>query len=204
MLHVLPYTFYMFYHTRFYICYHTRFYMFYCTSFYTFHIAWFTCSSREIHDMWHFIWNTFWENNCLIRFSKKSDISCRWRLLQALAHIDRMLHVNHAQDCVWEQYVHTDSFTFHTEFLKENDQNSTWKSLHVSHNIVYNKICHKYIHIMGWKDWNSKEIATCWNLASFSMQLQRTAWNVDFIWNRFLVTFNTISYTNATWNLTME
>ena len=89
--------FYMFYSTYFYIFYCTCFYMFYHTRFHTFHIAWFTCSSREMHDIWHFIWNTFWANNCLIRFSKKSDISCRWRLLQALAHIDRMLHVNHAR-----------------------------------------------------------------------------------------------------------
>ena len=36
-------------------------------------------------------------------------------------------------------------------YLTENDQNSTRKSLHVSDNIVYSKICHKYIHIMGEK-----------------------------------------------------
>ena len=37
------------------------------------------------------------------------------------------------------------------QFLKGNYQNSTWKSLHMSCNIVYNKICHKYIHIWGEK-----------------------------------------------------
>ena len=30
----------------------------------------------------------------------------------------------------------------------------------MSHNIVYSKICHKYIHIMEWKDHTRKEIAT--------------------------------------------
>ena len=53
-----------------------------------------------------------------------------------------------------------------TQFLKENHQNSTWKSLHVSHNIVCSQICHKHIHIMGWKDQASKEIATCGKFVS--------------------------------------
>ena len=53
-----------------------------------------------------------------------------------------------------------------TQFLKENPQNSTWKSLHVSHNIVCSQICHKHIHIMGWKDQASKEIATCGKFVS--------------------------------------
>ena len=48
-----------------------------------------------------------------------------------------------------------------TQFLTQNDQNSTRKSLHVSDNMVYSQICHKYIHIMGRKDQTSKEIATC-------------------------------------------
>ena len=45
-----------------------------------------------------------------------------------------------------------------TQFLKENHQNSTWKSLHVSHKSNCHgvkrcsQICHKHIHIMGWKD----------------------------------------------------
>ena len=62
-----------------------------------------------------------------------------------------------------------------TQFLKKNDQNSTWKSLHMSHNIVYRQISHKYIHIMGWKDQTSKEIATCWNLASLSSCCEQAA-----------------------------
>ena len=53
-----------------------------------------------------------------------------------------------------------------TEFLKENDQNSTWKSLHVSHNILYSQICHKHIHIMAWKDQKRKEITTCGKFVS--------------------------------------
>ena len=48
-----------------------------------------------------------------------------------------------------------------TQFLTQNHQNSTRKSLHVSDNMVYSQICHKYIPIMGWKDQISKEIATC-------------------------------------------
>ena len=78
--------------------------------------AWFMYSYREMHDMWLFIWNTLWANYCLLRFSKNWDISCRWRLveIQALALIDRMLHVNRARDHVGEPYIPTDSFTFHT------------------------------------------------------------------------------------------
>ena len=53
-----------------------------------------------------------------------------------------------------------------TQFLTQNDQISTWKSLHLSYNIVYSQICHKYIHIMGWKDQISREIATWQNFAS--------------------------------------
>ena len=37
---------------------------------------------------------------------------------------------------------------------------------HLSNNIVYSEICHKYIHIMGWKDQIRKEIATCQNFGS--------------------------------------
>ena len=55
-----------------------------------------------------------------------------------------------------------------TQFLKEDHQNSTWKSLHVSHNIVCSQICHKHIHIMGWKDQASKEIVACWMFVSLS------------------------------------
>ena len=53
-----------------------------------------------------------------------------------------------------------------TQFFTENHQNSTRKSLHVSDNMVYSQICHKYIHIMGGKDQTSKEIATCLNSVS--------------------------------------
>ena len=70
---------------------------------------------------------------------------------------NKILHVNRAG----EPHINPDSFTFHTQFvtqfLKVNDQNSTWKSLHMSHNIVYNKICHKHIHIMAWKDQKEKK-----------------------------------------------
>ena len=96
-----------------------------------------------------------------------------------------MLHINHA----WEPHINKDSQTeccmstihhteccmltmrgshtlikicsYLTQFLKENHQNSTWESLHVSHNIVYSQICHKHNQIMGWKDQTSKKIATC-------------------------------------------
>ena len=45
----------------------------------------------------------------------------------------------------------------------------------MSHNIVCNKICHKYIHIMGWKDQTSKEIATCGNFVSLSSCCEQAA-----------------------------
>ena len=35
-----------------------------------------------------------------------------------------------------------------TQFLKKNDQNSTWKSLHMNHSMFYSQICDKYIHII--------------------------------------------------------
>ena len=53
-----------------------------------------------------------------------------------------------------------------TQFHKENDQNFTWKTLHVSHNILYSQICHKHIPIMVWKDQKRKEIATCGKFVS--------------------------------------
>ena len=77
--------------------------------------------------------------------------------------------------CAWEPHVNQDSHTecctltvhgIHTlikicsnltQVLIENYQKSTWKSLHVSGNIVYNKICHKHIHIMAWKDQKEKK-----------------------------------------------
>ena len=62
-----------------------------------------------------------------------------------------------------------------TQFLTKNDQNSTWKSLHVSHNIVFGEICHKYIHMMGWKDQTSKEIVTCQNSISLSSCCEQAA-----------------------------
>ena len=64
-----------------------------------------------------------------------------------------MLHVNRAQ----EPHVNQYSFTFNTEFLKQNDQNSTRKSLHVSGNIAYNEICHKCINIRGEKSKEEKK-----------------------------------------------
>ena len=62
-----------------------------------------------------------------------------------------------------------------TEFFKENHQNSTWKSLHVSHNIVCSQICHKHIHIMGWKDQKRKEMATCGKFVSPSSCCEKAA-----------------------------
>ena len=48
------------------------------------------------------------------------------------------------------------SFHF-TQFLTKNIKNSTRKYLHMSHNIAYSKICHKYIHIIAWKDQKEKK-----------------------------------------------
>ena len=77
------------------------------------------------------------------------------------AEISEVLYIYRAR----EPHANPDLFRF--QFLTKNHQNSTWKSLHVSHNIiVYNEICHKYIYIMGWKDQISKEIATCQNFGS--------------------------------------
>ena len=63
---------------------------------------------------------------------------------------NRILHINRAQ----EPHVNPDSFTWHTQFLKENDQNSTWKSLHMSHIIVYSQICYTFI---SWHEKTKKE-----------------------------------------------
>ena len=42
-------------------------------------------------------------------------------------------------------------------------------------NIVYSKICHKYIHIMCWKDQTSKEIAICQNFVSLRICCEQAA-----------------------------
>ena len=41
--------------------------------------------------------------------------------------------------------------------------------------MVYSQICHKYIHIMGWKDQTSKEIATCEKLDSLTSCCEQAA-----------------------------
>ena len=97
--------------------------------------------------MWDFIWNRF-----LATFYTISYTNTTWNLSMEQTLI-RMLHANRAR----EPHVNPDSCTWHTQFLKENHQNSTWKSLHVSHNTSYSQICHKYIHIMGWKDQKRKQ-----------------------------------------------
>ena len=48
----------------------------------------------------------------------------------------------------------------------------------MSHNIFYSQICHKYIHIMGWKDQKRKEIATCGKFVS----LQQLLW-ASYCWD---------------------
>ena len=45
----------------------------------------------------------------------------------------------------------------------------------MSDNMVYSEICHKYIHIMEWKDRTSKEIATCVKLDSLRSCCEQTA-----------------------------
>ena len=99
-----------------------------------------------------------------------------------------MLHINHAQEPHINQDYHTEccTLTMHeshtlikvysylTVFQIESSK-STWKSLHVSHNIDCSLICHKYIHIMGWKDQTSKEIATCGKFVSLSSCCEKAA-----------------------------
>ena len=68
------------------------------------------------------------------------------------------------------------------QFLKGNEENSTWKSLHMCDNIVYYKICDKYIHIMAWKDQKSEEIATCGKFVSPQQLLWASCcWDVQGI-----------------------
>ena len=62
-----------------------------------------------------------------------------------------------------------------SQFLTKNDQNCTWKSLDMSHNIVFGEICHKYIHMMGWKGQTSKEIVSCGNSISLSSCCEQAA-----------------------------
>ena len=92
-----------------------------------------------------------------------------------------MLHINRVQEPHISQDSHTVCCTLtmhgsHTlikicSYLtvsQRESSKSTWKSLHVSHNIVCSQICHKHIYIMGWKDQTSKEIATYWKFVSLS------------------------------------
>ena len=85
--------------------------------------------------------------------------------------------------------------SLYTQFLTWNNQKSTWKSLHVSDNIVYSQICHKYIHVMGWKEQRRKETATCGKFVSLSSCCEQPAagmfraFPVHFVpmqWNRKL------------------
>ena len=59
----------------------------------------------------------------------------------------KMLHVNRVR----EPHINLDSFTFHPVSQRLSSK------FHTSGNIVYNKICHKYIHIMAWKDQKRKQ-----------------------------------------------
>ena len=85
-----------------------------------------------------------------------------------------MLHVNRAQEPHINQDSHSECCTLsmygshmlikicsYLTVSQRESSKSTWISLHVSHNIVCSQICHKHIHIIGWKDQTSKEIATC-------------------------------------------
>ena len=99
-----------------------------------------------------------------------------------------MLHIN----CAWEPHINQDSHTecytltmqgSHTlikicSYLtvsQKEPSKSTWKSLHVSYNIFCSQICHKHIHIMGWKDQTSKQIATCGKFVSLSSCCEKAA-----------------------------
>ena len=99
-----------------------------------------------------------------------------------------MLHVNRT----WESHVNQDShtecymLTMHGSHMlikicsyltvsQRESSKSTWKSLYVSHNIVCSQICHKHIHIMGWKDQTSKEIATYGKFVSLSSCCEKAA-----------------------------
>ena len=88
-----------------------------------------------------------WRNYCVERFYWKNlDILCRCRSLTMVDLTECCMLTVQGSNTV----IKIPSYL--TQFLKKNDQNSTWKSLHMSHSIFYSHICHKYFHIMGWKD----------------------------------------------------
>ena len=65
--------------------------------------AWFTCSYRELHEVWDFTWNTF-----LATFYTISYTNTTWNLSMEQRSI-RMLLIT----CVWEPHINLDSLTFH-------------------------------------------------------------------------------------------
>ena len=109
----------------------------------------------------------------------------------------KSLHVSHnivcSQSCHehihimgWRDTLNAAHYTMHGSHTlikicsyltvsQRESSKSTWKSLHVSHNIVCSQIGHKHIHIMGWKDQTSKEIATCGKFASLSSCCEKAA-----------------------------
>ena len=105
--------------------------------------------------MWHFIETQFWANYCELSYFKQINL--------------KSVYIN-TPKCytltVHESHMLLQIPSYLTQFLTQNHQNSTRKSLHVSDKMVYSQICHKYIHIMGGKDQTSKEIATCLNFVS--------------------------------------
>ena len=131
---------------------------------YTVYHARFMCSFRELHEMWHFIrWNRLLGKLLWIDFLRKPI----WNLCRSCTKYCTLT--------VYGSHTLLQIPSHFTQFLTKNDQNSTWKSLHVSHNIVFGEICHKYIHMMGWKGQTSKEIVTCGNSISLSSCCEQAA-----------------------------
>ena len=107
--------------------------------------------------MWHFIETQFWANFCELSYFKQINLKSVYIYTPKCCTLT--VHGSHT-------LLQIPSYL--TQFLTQNHQDSTTKSLHVSDNMVYSQICYKYIHIMGGggKDQTSKEIATCENSVS--------------------------------------
>ena len=110
---------------------------------------------RELHEMGHLIETQCGTNYCELPYFKEINLKSVYIYTPKCCTLT--MHGSHTllqiPSCL-------------TQFLTQNHQNSTRKSLHMSYNMVYSQICHKYIHVMGGKDQTSKGIATCENFVS--------------------------------------
>ena len=82
-------------------------------------------TKNYMNEIWLFIWNRFFANYWQLRHFSEFNLKSVW----SLDLYSNIVHVN--QLCMGATCY--SRFNHIWQFLKENHQNSTWKSLHVNH-----------------------------------------------------------------------